>query len=131
MCLYFSIASSKQEFHKKLICVAPTGQNCYTNILFQSLLVHVQATKLSFKTFVKIFTDNKLTKIGSIYFWQATPSLNWLNSLPHMTHSQIEARCNSVVRVFAHGAISHSSQCCTTGVPKAVIWAVLSLGWCI
>ena len=55
------------------------------------------------------------------------------------------ARCSSVVRAFAHGAmdhridpswwthwaISHSSQCPTTGVTMAVICIILSVGWCI
>ena len=55
------------------------------------------------------------------------------------------ARCSSVVRAFAHGemsrridpswwthgAISRSSQCSTTGVTKAVVCAILSVGWCI
>ena len=51
------------------------------------------------------------------------------------------ARCSSVVRAFAHGAmgrridpswgISHSSQCSMTGVTKAVVCAILSVGWCI
>ena len=48
-----------------------------------------------------------------------------------------------MVRVFAHGAmgcridpswggaISHSSQCSMTGVSKAVVCAILSVGWCI
>ena len=52
------------------------------------------------------------------------------------------ARCRSVVRAFAHGAmgrridpswwthwaISRSSQCSTTGVTKAVVCVVLSVG---
>ena len=52
------------------------------------------------------------------------------------------ARCSSVVRVFAHGtmghqidpsrwthcAISYSIQCSTTGVTKAVVCVVLSVG---
>ena len=52
------------------------------------------------------------------------------------------ARCSSVVRAFAHGAmgrridpswcthwaISHSSQCPTTGVTKAVLCVILSVG---
>ena len=48
------------------------------------------------------------------------------------------ARCSSVVRAFAHGAlgrridpswgISRSSQCSTTGVTKAVVCAILSVG---
>ena len=52
------------------------------------------------------------------------------------------ARCSSVVRAFAHGAmgcrtdpswwthlaISRSSQCSTTGVPKAVVCVILSIG---
>ena len=55
------------------------------------------------------------------------------------------AICSSVVRAFAHGAmghridpswwthwaISHSSQCSITGVTKAVVCAILSVGWCI
>ena len=50
-----------------------------------------------------------------------------------------------MVRVFAHGAvgrqinpswggpidISRFSQCSTTGVTKAVVCAILSVGWCI
>ena len=32
---------------------------------------------------------------------------------------------------WTHGAISHSSQCSMTGVPKAVVCAILSVGWCI
>ena len=36
------------------------------------------------------------------------------------------ARCSSVVR-----AISLSSQCSTIGVTKAVVCAILSVGWCI
>ena len=53
--------------------------------------------------------------------------------------------CSSVVRAFAHGAmgrridhswltrwaISHSSQCSTTGVTKVVVCVILSVGWCI
>ena len=55
------------------------------------------------------------------------------------------ARCSSVVRAFAHGmmgrridpswwthwAISGSSQCSTTGITKAVVCVMLSVGWCI
>ena len=50
-------------------------------------------------------------------------------------------RCSSVVRAFAYGAmdcridpssaISRCSQCSTTGVTKAVVHAILSMGWCI
>ena len=51
-----------------------------------------------------------------------------------------------VVRAFAHGAMgrridplwggpielfSRSNQCFTTGVTKAVVCAILSVGWCI
>ena len=50
-----------------------------------------------------------------------------------------------MVRVFAHGVmgrridpswgepieLSRSSQCSTTGVTKAVICAILYVGWCI
>ena len=48
------------------------------------------------------------------------------------------ARCISVVRAFTHDpswwthqAISRSSQCSTTSVTKAVVCAILSVGWCI
>ena len=57
------------------------------------------------------------------------------------------ARCSSVVRAFAHGAIGRridpswsgsielftcrSSQCSTTDLTKGVVCAVLSVGWCI
>ena len=57
----------------------------------------------------------------------------------------VGARCSSVVRAFAHGAmgrridpswrthwaISRSRQCSTTGVTKAVVCVILSVGWCI
>ena len=57
-------------------------------------------------------------------------------------YSRVEGvRCSSVVRAFAHGAmgrridpsraISRSSQFSTTGVTKAVVCAILSVGWCI
>ena len=36
----------------------------------------------------------------------------------------------SILRHF-HWAISRSSQCSTTGVTKAVVCAILSVGWCI
>ena len=59
--------------------------------------------------------------------------------------SVLGARCSSVVRAFAHGAmgrrinpswwthlaISRSSQCSTTGVTNTVVCAILSVGWCI
>ena len=32
---------------------------------------------------------------------------------------------------WTHWAISRSSQCSTTGVTKAVVCAILSVGWCI
>ena len=55
------------------------------------------------------------------------------------------ARCSSVVRAFAHGAMvrridssrwthramSGCSQCSTTGATNAVVCAILSVGWCI
>ena len=52
------------------------------------------------------------------------------------------ARCSSVVRAFAHGAmgrridpswwtISRPSQCYSTGVTKAVVCVILSVGRCI
>ena len=55
------------------------------------------------------------------------------------------AKCSSVARAFAYGALgrridppwwthsvsSRSSQCSMTGVPKTVVCAILSVGWCI
>ena len=55
------------------------------------------------------------------------------------------ARCSSVVRAFAYGAmgcwidpswwkhwaISYSSQCSMTGVTNAMVCIILSVGWCI
>ena len=46
------------------------------------------------------------------------------------------ARCSAVVRAFAHGAMGRRidpswggpSQCSTTGVTKAVVCAILSVG---
>ena len=32
---------------------------------------------------------------------------------------------------WTHSAISHSSQCSTTGVTKDMVCAVMSMGWCI
>ena len=57
-------------------------------------------------------------------------------------HLSAGARCSSVVRAFAHGAIgrridpswwthsaiSRASQCSTTGVTKAVVCVILSVG---
>ena len=40
------------------------------------------------------------------------------------------ARCSSVVRVFAHGAMGRQIDP-TTGVTKAVVCVILSVGWCI
>ena len=53
------------------------------------------------------------------------------------------ARCSSVVRAFAHGAMGHRIDPswggpielfrvpATTGVTKAVVCSILSVGWCI
>ena len=58
----------------------------------------------------------------------------------------IGARCSSVVRVFAHGVIGRwidpswggpielflvPASAPKTGVTKAVVCAILSVGWCI
>ena len=70
--------------------------------------------------------------------------VNWLQ-LYSLVMVQFRSRCSSVVRAFAHGAmgrridsswwthwaISRSSQCPTTGVTKAVVCVILSVGWCI
>ena len=36
-----------------------------------------------------------------------------------------------LIHVASLGMISRSSQCSTTGVTKAVVCAILSVGWCI
>ena len=56
------------------------------------------------------------------------------------------ARCSSVVRAFAHGAMGRPNDpswggpielflvpvwCSTTGVTKVVVYVILSVGWCI
>ena len=54
------------------------------------------------------------------------------------------ARCSSVVRAFAHGAMGRRIdpswggpielflvQCTTTSVTKVVVCVILSVGWCI
>ena len=55
------------------------------------------------------------------------------------------ARCSPMVRAFTHSAMGHridpswwthwaiscSSQCSMTGVTKAMVWSILSVGWCI
>ena len=66
-------------------------------------------------------------------------SFHWM-FVSLMLHPKWGARCSSVVRVFAHGAmgrridpswwthwaISHSRQCSTTGVTKAVVYVIPS-----
>ena len=74
------------------------------------------------------------TKSMLIIFFDFHRVVHW-NSFPG------GVRCSSVVRAFGHGAmgcwidpswaISCSSQCSTTGVTKAIVCAILSLGWCI
>ena len=72
-----------------------------------------------------------------------------LNNAPvpsyQFTYLYIGAKCNSMVRAYAHGAIgcridpswsthwalSHSRQFSTTGVTKAGVCAILCVGWCI
>ena len=75
-----------------------------------------------------------------------TPNVHVVIRKLCMVHlSENGARCSSVVRAFAHGAmgrridpswwahwaISRSSQCSTTGVTKAVVCVILSVLWCI
>ena len=69
----------------------------------------------------------------------------FLKLLPCIPDAFMGARCSSVVKAFAHGAmghqidpswwthsaISHSKQCSTTGITKAVVCVILSVGWCI
>ena len=58
---------------------------------------------------------------------------------------ELVARCSSVVRAFTYGAMGHQidpswwthwdiscfTQCSTTGVTKAVVCAILFVGWCM
>ena len=37
----------------------------------------------------------------------------------------------SILGLSCYGGISRSSQCSTTGVTKAVVCVILSVGWCI
>ena len=52
--------------------------------------------------------------------------------IPQVSFSQCVcgARCSSVVRVDPLSE-SRSSQCSMTGVTKAVVCVILSVGWCI
>ena len=67
-------------------------------------------------------------------------STYWINEIFPLNH---EARCSSVVRAFADGAMGHwidpswggpielflrSSQCSTTGITNAVVCIILSVG---
>ena len=93
---------------------------------------------------------------GSIR-WPITPWANALTTELHLARVAYKvvlwprsivnqaARCSSVVSAFAHGAmgrrnnpswwthwaISRSSQWSTTCITKAVVCAILSVGWCI
>ena len=83
----------------------------------------------------KVYTDFMNTKLK-------TPLSMVLSTSDTMTRG---ARCSSAVRAFAHGAmgcridpswwthgaISRSSKCSMTGVTKAVVCVILSVGWCI
>ena len=55
------------------------------------------------------------------------------SSVEVFTYGDVGARCSSVVRAFAHGAMGRriDSSCSTTGVTKAMVCAILSVGWCI
>ena len=99
-----------------------------------------QCLKHRFHTFNSRWNLTKWRKkwVSSIFNW-----CRWIGMDKEMCDPRINqgARCSSVVRVFAHGAmghridpswaISHSSQCSMTNVTKAVVCAILSVGWCI
>ena len=69
-------------------------------------------------------------------------SMHALFTKPIYSFPYMGVRCSSMVRVFAHGAmgcridpswwtywaISHSSQCSTTGITKAVVCVILAVG---
>ena len=66
--------------------------------------------------------------------------LNVLSAPLNKTLPSLMPKCSSVVRAFTHDAMGRridslsyfrSSQCSTTGVTKAVVCVILSVGWCI
>ena len=73
-------------------------------------------------------------------------SVGWIQNVSITFLLPNRARCSSVVRPFAHGAMGHRidpswggpielflvpNQCPTTRVTKAVVCSILSVGWCI
>ena len=103
-------------------------------------------------------TELYLAPLYQINFWKTIMFLNFIlnnniyltmyssNFINGISDAWSGARCSYVVRVFAHSvmgrridpswgwihwAISCSSQCSTTGVTKAMVCAILSVGWCI
>ena len=65
---------------------------------------------------------------GKIFFFTAK-----LKCMPRILHVITGRGCSSVVRAFAHGEVGRriDPSCSTTGVTKAVVCVILSVGWCI
>ena len=67
-----------------------------------------------------------------VYSRQLQLQFVWLGLLsnPHsLLH--VSAKHKNMLNFQCVGAISHSSQCSSTGVAKPVVCVILSVGWCI
>ena len=74
-------------------------------------------TKLFYATKKKFFTPHT-APITSLLL------LSWVHCRP-------QSASHGCVLSNSHWAISHSSQCSTTGVTKAILYVLSCLGWCI
>ena len=104
-----------------------------------------ETDKAKFTPTVCVHFDNIITKAVLGKDEDFKQYINKDSKVSKWTSLNMGERCSSVVRAFAHGAmdrridpswwthwaISRSSQCSMTGVTKAVVCAVLSVGWCI
>ena len=100
-------------------------------------------------TFTSFLTDQWV--VGHALFNDALNTFYlWLNGVTHMVtdhsdsergnplppHTDIGYSFRLAARVLLYASsqdntISRSSQCSTTGITKAVVCAILSVGWCI
>ena len=73
-----------------------------------------------------------LCKVGAILtLLLLQQCLNLLSSHGKSVCSWCDGSSDRSFMGWTHWAISHSSQCSTTDVTKAVVCAILSVGWCI
>ena len=113
-------------------CIYKMSADCPMGVVFWTFWMHECVVNKRYACFIHLFRQD--VYLGILTCW-CKRALNVSDG----------ARCSSVVRVSAHGAmghridpswwthwaISHSSQCSTTGVTKAAVCVILSVGWCI